>query len=325
MFGGWPEGLFTFMDPRDRLRWGAADSDEESDYAHPEDMMAGPPIPADPAVAHGHARAGVDELGAAGAAVAAATATVGGEGGQPDAAAAPAADRQGAADEPGTGHPLRPRALKAGTGRWFLANRAKPIAPDHPVTIIEACHWLATLKSSSRMTDEAVDKTCQMIHKFLLPDGNLFPPSYHIVKATLGVDSSAACTDHICDKCWTVFPRLSPADFAAHADDVCKAVGLPGCLTGPCGNPRFTKSETGVIAPTRSFYQFDIAETVHDLLEVAFGNLPEVLAQRRADFNNPATFWGSPAGSQLDAACGHKFTNPAEGELAMVFALGAVP
>lgn len=320
LFGGWPEGLFAFLDPHDRLRGGQSESDEESDH---EDAVAGNHLREAPPVQHMPEPAfeAYHEVAAA-AIVAAAEGAAGSEGGE-QPPAAPADDDAADVDVPG--QPQRRRAIKAGTGRWFLSNRAKPITPDHSVSIIEACHWLATLKSSSRMTDEAVDKICLMIHKFLLPEGNYFPPSYHIVKATLGVDSSAACTDHICDKCWSVFPRLSPASFAAHADDVCNAVGLPGCLSGPCGNPRFNKSETGVLAPKRSFYQFDVADTVHDLLEVAFGNLPEVLAQRRADFSDPATFWGSPAGKQLDTACGHKFTNPAEGEVAMVFSLGMAP
>jgi len=304
LFGDWPTGLFSFLGAADRLRGGVDAFDSDSDQEI-EEPVAGEPMAAaallgDPAMA---------------AAAPAEDGLLHAQDSQAEDGGEYAADAEH--------RPARRRALKAGTGKWFLANRAKPIAPDHPVTIIEACHWLATLKSSSRMTDDALDKVCQMIHKFLLPEGNLFPPSYHIVKATLGVDSSAGCTDHICDKCWSVFPRVHAADFAAHEDDVCQATGLPGCLSGPCGNPRFSKSETGVLAPNRSFYQFDVTETVRDLLEVAFSNLPEVLAQRRADFEDPATFWGSPAGAQLDAACGHKFSIPAEDELAIVFALGA--
>lgn len=216
------------------------------------------------------------------------------------------------------------RAPKAGTGEWFRVHRADPILPDHDVTIVEACHWLATLKSASRMTDDAVDKVCLMVSKFLLPSGNLFPTSYHMVKATLGVENSKACTDHICDNCWSVFPRLPAAEFPAHADDVCQASGLPGCIGGVCGNPRFDRSETGAVTPKRSIYQFDVAETVRDLLEVTLDNWDQVKAQRDVDFGQPATFWGSPAGKQLDAACGYKFSNPPVGEIAVNFALGVI-
>lgn len=240
----------------------------------------------------------------------------------PDGAAGPAL--------PGPAEDFEPqarrqrRAPKAGTGEWFRVHRAEPILPGHAVTIVEACHWLASLKSSSRMTDDALDKVCLMVSKFLLPPGNLFPTSYHMVKATLGVENSKACTDHICDKCWSVFPKLREEDFAEHANDVCQASGLPGCVGGVCGNARFETSEVGTVLPKRSFYQFSVEETVRDLLEVTLGNWDQVHAQRRADFQQAATFWGSPAGRQLDAACGHKFSNPPDGEIAVNFALGAL-
>lgn len=217
------------------------------------------------------------------------------------------------------------RMPKAGTGAWFRMHRTQPICPGHSVSIAEACHWLATLKSSSRMTDEAVDKVCMMVSKFLLPSGNFFPSSYHMVRTTLGVDDSRLYTDHICDKCWSVFPRLPAAELSAHANDVCQASGHPGCLHGTCGNPRFEQSETGNVLPRRSIYQFGVGETVRDLLETALENWEQVKTQRAADFGQPETFWGSPAGKQLDAACGNLFSNPPYGEIAVIFALGAVP
>lgn len=223
----------------------------------------------------------------------------------------------------GQGH-VHHRAPKAGTGEWFFMHRAEPICPGHSVTIVEACHWLATLKSSTRMTDEVVDQFCLMVSKFLLPPGNLFPTSYHMVKATLGVENSKACTEHICDKCWSVFPRLHHSEFENHAEDVCQATGIPGCLGGVCGNPRFERTETGTVLPKRCLYQFNIADTVRDLLEVSLSDWDQVAAQRAADFNQPETFWGSPAGKQLDASCGHLFSNPPPGEVAVNFALGEV-
>jgi len=241
-------------------------------------------------------------------------ANVNGAGAAPPAAAA--------AEEAAGNGARRRRRPRVGTGEWLRENRALPLHDTCDVTIVEACHWLATLKSSCRMTDEAIDKICLMVSKFLLPEGNHFPPSYHLVKATLGMDSSKSCTEHICDKCWSVFPHLSHADFSAHAHDTCTATGVLGTADGVCGNRRFNISDTGVITPKRCLYQFDVQETVTDLLEVSLSDLQEVKAQRAADFADQATFWGSPAGRSLDAACGQKFSNPAAGEVAMVFSLG---
>lgn len=204
--------------------------------------------------------------------------------------------------------------LKRGTGAWLRSCRAQPIHPGSPVTVLQAAYWLGTMKNENRVTDEVIDRLCGMIHKLLLPPGNLFPPSYHMVKAVLEVESSTACAKHICDKCWSVFPHLEHADYSACSDAECTR---PGCC-----NKRFTVSDSGVVVPKRTMYQFDVRDTVLDLLDPVWADLDPYLRQREADFGDSATFWGSPAGQSIDKATGYKFSQPGPNEVAIPFGLG---
>lgn len=205
---------------------------------------------------------------------------------------------------------------KRGTGAWLRSRRSDPITPGCSVTVLQAAYWLGTMKNENRVTDEVIDRMCGMIHKLLLPPGNLFPPSYHMVKAVLEVESSSTCAKHVCDKCWSLFTHMEPIDYSACCDDVCTKPG--------CGNRRFNVSDSGVVAPKRTMYQFDVRATVLDLMDPIWESLELYRNQRKEDFNNNTTFWGSPAGHSLDQATGFKFSQPGPDEVAIPFGLGTI-
>lgn len=170
------------------------------------------------------------------------------------------------------------------------------------------------MKNENRVTDEVIDRTCGMIHKLLLPPGNLYPSSYHMVKAVLEVEASSACARHICDECWSLFPPMEQSQYSECVDATCSHNG--------CGNKRFAVSDSGVVAPKRTMYQLDVRETVLDLMDPIWEDLQPYLKQRQDDFDDAATFWGSPAGRCLDEATGFKFSRPAPDEVAIPFGLG---
>lgn len=187
---------------------------------------------------------------------------------------------------------------KAGTGAWYHYHRTKSIVAGHAVTVLEACFWLATLKHDHKVTDVVINMVCGMVHRLLLAPGNLFPPSYHIVKKVLGVDKFQARRSHICEVCWTIFPDLDPALFAAHAQDQCA-----------CGGPRFLVSPTGVVTPQRSIFRFDVRQSVIDLIQPTIQQFNEYKAAVAEQCNDPTSFWGSPAGRMLDARINHRVSN----------------
>lgn len=206
--------------------------------------------------------------------------------------------------------------LKRGTGAWLHAHRSDYIHPGNPVTVLQAAYWIGTMKNANRVTDEVVDRMCAMISRLLLPPGNLFPASYHMVKAVLDVEASSTCARHLCDQCWSLFPHMDPVDYAACAD--------VECTNNSCSNKRFNVSDSGVVVPKRIMYQFDVRGTVLDLMDPIWENIESYMQQRQADFNDKATFWGSPAGLCLDKATGYKFSQPAPHEVAIPFGLGVL-
>ena len=171
---------------------------------------------------------------------------------------------------------------------------------------------MATDKSARRMFDAAVNDVCALNHHLLLPRGNLFPPSYHIIKAILDVPAASTYERHLCTGCWRVFPWLPSAKWHAQHDDTCAA----------CGTRRFNIGLGGQVTARRLDWHFGVEDTMRSVLSVP-GILARVAETRADDFERPWTFWGSPAGRALDCACNCKFSNPAEGEIAMAWSFGA--
>jgi hypothetical protein len=206
----------------------------------------------------------------------------------------------------------QPQQTKRRTGKWYYENRLERITPGHTVTVLQACYWLARWKNAYRISDIALTTICYIIHYLILPRHNLFPPSYHIMKAILDVPAASECEAHVCDACWRVFPHLHPSQYHAHANDKCAG----------CGKRRFNVSAAGKPTANRSAYRFGDKETVEDILS-APGLLDGIASQRAKNFLKPWTFWGSAAGRQLDKACNHKFSKPGPGEMAVLFSGGA--
>lgn len=203
--------------------------------------------------------------------------------------------------------------LKRGTGAWYHHNRDQPIYPGKDLQVVTVCYWIACMKSIFRIPDTVIDLWCKFVHFLLLPDGNMFPPSFHLVKAVLAVPPLASVTRHVCPGCWELFPELGSDKLESRAGDVCKTPG--------CGGLRCTHDLTGKPKPTRLAYYFGEEETVTALLRQP-GFLDQLRTAQRRSQSDEASFWHMPAGLALDKACGHKFTNPAADEVAVLFSFG---
>lgn len=204
----------------------------------------------------------------------------------------------------------QPGQPKEGTGAWYRWKRHSPITEDHEWTVLQVSFWIAHMKSEFRITDTAIDEICKFIHYLLLTSGNIFPPSYHLVKAVLAVPAGVSCVRHVCDSCWQLFPELQPADYLAHRADTCT-----------CGRHRFHVGAGGKPRPNRSVYYFDEESIIKDLISKP-GVLEEIIDTREEAWDQPWTLWGSAAGRDLDRRSGYKFSNPDEGEVAILFSLG---
>ena len=182
--------------------------------------------------------------------------------------------------------------------------------------MLYAC-WL---EMENRISDHAFDTLCNFFANVVFGqvDGNMFPPSYHLVKAVVEVPPASSCRYHICDKCWTIFPPTRPEEHKQHATDVCGQEG--------CGNDRFKKTIHNKTVPSqkRCVYDFGIEETVTDLLSATSDLLAQLELNRKADFSDPASFLSSPAGQMLDARCGYRISNPRPNEIVVLLSLGTL-
>ena len=206
-----------------------------------------------------------------------------------------------------------PRRDTAAYLNFFLAST---LFAGHAVKVREVAVWLARLASEHRITNSAMDSFCQMVHFLLLPEGNLFPKSYHMLRGALAVEDSHDCERHICDACWELFPDIPGDSHAVHADEVCQRPG--------CNNPRFKRGPGGHVTPKRSAFYFGDKETFVDLV-CKPDMLPAMLSHRKEAFKDPESFWNSPAGRELNARCGNKFdeTSIEADEFAVLVSLGA--
>lgn len=182
------------------------------------------------------------------------------------------------------------------TGAWYYYHRQCPILPGHQTTVMQACFSMCMLKDQHRVPDVVVDKLCGYIHHVLLPPENKFPSSYHLMKAVAAVPAGSSTASDLCDKCWRVYPQPSPDLPPPPTDD--------SCLT--CGAPRFKESQNGCRVPRRQMYNFGAEQTVVDLITKP-GMVEAILDSRRDSWTQQHSFWGSPAGKALDAACGGVF------------------
>ena len=206
-------------------------------------------------------------------------------------------------------------AAVKGTAAWWRQRRMDPVSDTCRLTVLTVSMWIASLKSMFRMSDVVVDMWCRFVHYLLLPDGNMFPPSFHLVKAVLAVPDVSSVTRHVCPQCWTLFPGIKPCDHTHHLDDVCNT---PGCT-----QKRFEVDLAGKGAPCRSVFYFGEAASLKDLI-LQPGVLAAVRAHRVHALTDPAGFWQSPAGRALNAACGGIFAKADPDEIALLFSLGAL-
>lgn len=181
--------------------------------------------------------------------------------------------------------------------------------PGHAVTAVQAAYWVAMMKQDLRMSDAATNSMCRLVHYLILPKDNMFPPSYFLVRAILGVAPSVKCIRHVCDACWLLLPPIRPELWSL--DQHCQN----------CGRSRFTRSVPGLPVPRRCVYYFGELECVMHLL-TSPGMLAAIVAHRSKSLRDPGSFFQSPAGLALDRCSGFKFSNPGHLELAVLFSVG---
>lgn len=67
--------------------------------------------------------------------------------------------------------------------------------------LIDAIYWILKYKRQGRVEHKSIDSMLHWMANYLLPDGNLLPPSLHLCKRVLQVKSWREKERHVCDSC----------------------------------------------------------------------------------------------------------------------------
>ena len=200
--------------------------------------------------------------------------------------------------------------------RWtledYVEHMHEPLYENATMNMLEACFLLCDIKVRNKMNNEACNEMCRAQHQFFLPQKNIFPPSWFLLRGIMQCAHASQFEGHMCNKCSKVLPHLDRSLWKAHAKDAC----------GSCGHARFKLLLNGVV-PFKRFWDFRVEECVKDWLADA------EFAQQRGkndsgeyrDTSDNASFLGSPRGKELDLMCGKVFSQKKH---ASYYSIGAI-
>jgi hypothetical protein len=139
-------------------------------------------------------------------------------------------------------HESQPGEDTPGTAASYIKRKGEAIMEGMVViTVIQVVYMFLLLKQQSNMTDTAFDMMCRAIHELLFPAGNLFPPSWYLMKRIAGVDSLDQHEYHICPDCELhIYAQVPRSGWKAHRDDTC-----PVCASSQHHSPRFKRTTKG--------------------------------------------------------------------------------
>ena len=196
------------------------------------------------------------------------------------------------------------------TAKFYIDRRHDLLHPAGNQTVLGSTYMWCDWKDKNNVHDMAFDEICRAQAELMLPDGNLFPPSFYMMKQVLGYVAADQFEGHICDNCAHVHPKLDKEKWAA--DHTCNT----------CGAKRFKMGRNKRLTPVKRYWDFGIESILRTWF--ATPSTSEVLGKER-DFDDAATFLGSPYGKMLDTMCNKKFSGPGEKEMALYLSIGTTP
>ena len=174
-----------------------------------------------------------------------------------------------------------PEMGREGTIPWYLSRLQHRLCEGSPVTLLQYCYQLLTLKQSSSVTDKFVDQLLRM-QAHSMPKPNCYPPSLYIVRRLVVQDSQGTPDKfeyHVCPNECLVYPQCPRSDWEEHYDDECPK----------CHEPRFSHSPAAPCKPQKRFWYFGVRNMVQML-----ANNPHWNRLRGQGRNSrPGDYWGS--------------------------------
>jgi hypothetical protein len=152
---------------------------------------------------------------------------------------------------------------------------------------VDVLFFIVKLHMDSRIDRAALNSLLHFLAKELLPVGNLLPPSLHLCKKVLGVESWRAKERHVCnsEKCvGHVFGHLDRKEWNHHKHEQC-----PNCHTS-----RFVEKKIGnkeVLFPRAWYLDLGLESAIKHMFEDTW-----FTSQRgkHRDPDVPGSYWASP-------------------------------
>ena len=129
-----------------------------------------------------------------------------------------AAETQGAAQpETAAGVP----AAKPGTAAWYRERLHDPVYAGAKLTLIQCCYLWLSMKLEGNVRDGQFDREARVMHDVMLPQPNIFPPSFYLFRQIIGCEGVQDFECHSCPKDCHSWGPLPQNQWAAHEHDVC--------------------------------------------------------------------------------------------------------
>lgn len=172
------------------------------------------------------------------------------------------------------------RKARRGSAAWWQEQKDKPIFEGAVLTVLQTAFVLLSLKGSAGMRSTLLDMLCRLMHSTILPAGNLFPPSVHILRKLVGCKSLRHYEHHTCiNDCHTWDP-LPEKDYQAHGDDTCPC----------CKEKRFRVGNGGRLRPRKVYWDFGLKNIISGRM---FGNEEWRAARATERVYEPYSFFGA--------------------------------
>jgi hypothetical protein len=184
---------------------------------------------------------------------------------------------------------------KRRTAQWYIDRKGQPLFPGCKLTLFQTCFALLHAKLDHRLTDQYVEEHCQYQSTVVLPDGNLHPPTLHLLKKICGVEDLKKCEKHVCVNDCVRFKDLPQSQW--DKDEKCPV----------CKELRFMPGKTHgkLLIPKKVFYELP----PEDAMRRNFGD-PEFCQRRGTHRHDQALdFYKSAEARRLDLATGGALSN----------------
>ena len=114
---------------------------------------------------------------------------------------------------------------KPGTAAWYRERLHEPVYDGANLTLIECCYLWLSMKLEGNVRDGQFDREARVMHDIMLPQPNIFPPSFYLFRQIIGCESVQDFECHCCPNECQSWAPLPQQQWAEHEQDVCSTCG----------------------------------------------------------------------------------------------------